>query len=187
MRSKLVWIILLLISSNAYSISVEDFVKSIKDKKYTRIDCVRTSGYSKNHASILPIKGRYARPNLYDYLYIQLIESPIEKKYEIWGESSSSSKFNDEYDAHLRVDNWVMSYKNLTITRETPNSIVFQSNKDIDGRIDMFDLDKLNGNLKMYIWEMKTTQTKPNDTFKFRQESAKEELISTETIQFKCK
>jgi hypothetical protein len=190
MKSKLIWIALLLFSSNTYSIkSFEDFLKDkdIEGSKFTRVDCERKSSYTKHHAHIYPFKGRYVRPNLYDYVYIELTESNNKKKYNIWGETSSNSQFNSERMQHTKVDYWVMTYPNLTITKETSNSIIFQVDKDIDGRVDIFDLDKLNGNLKMHVWEIKTTQTKPNDTFKFKQESAKKDLVHTETVQFTCK
>jgi hypothetical protein len=190
MKSKLLWIVLLLFSSSAYAIqSFEEYLKDkdILGSKFTRIDCERKSSYTKNHVQIHPYKGRFVRPNLYDYIYIQLSESSNKKKYKIWGETSSNSQYNSERMEHEKVDYWVMTYQNLTITKETSNSIVFQTNKDIDGRIDIFDLDTLSGNLKMHVWEINTTQTKPNDTFKFKQESAKKELAHTETIQFKCK
>jgi hypothetical protein len=34
---------------------------------------------------------------------------------------------------------------------------------------------------------MKTTKTKKNETFKFKQEAAKEDLLNTEIIDFNCK
>lgn len=190
MRSKLIWIALLLFSSNAYSLeSFEEFLKKkdIEGSKFSRVDCERKSSYTKKHDHIYPYKGRYVGPNLYDYIYIELTETNNKKKYKIWGETSSSSQYNSERMEHSKVDYWVMTYENLTVTKETSNLIRFQTDKDIDGRIDIFDLDKLNGDLKMHVWEIKTTQTKPNDTFKFKQESAKKELIHVETVQFKCK
>jgi hypothetical protein len=191
MKNRLLILILLTISSNGYSqgvMSFNEFMESIKNRKFTRIECERKSDYSKNHVLTPTSKGKYAKPNFYDLVYIDLIENTNQREFNIWWDNSSQSKFNKEFIADNKINDSFTSYKeNIKVTKETPSLINFQSLKDITGRVDMFELDKLNGNLKMHIWEMKTTQTKSNDTFKFKQESAKEELIHTETIQFKCK
>jgi len=168
--------------------SFNEFMESIKNRKFTRIECERKSVYSKNHAPTPTSKGKYAKPNFYDLVYIDLIENTNQREFNIWWDNSSQSKFNKEFIADNKINDSFTSYKeNIKVTKETSSLINFQSLKDITGRVDMFELDKLNGNLKMHVWEMKTTQTKSNDTFKFKQESAKEELVHTETIQFKCK
>jgi hypothetical protein len=191
MKNKLLCLAFLIISSNVFSqglMSINEFMESIKNRKFTRVECERKSSYSKNHIHTPTSKGKYAKPNFYDLVYIDLIENTNQREFNIWWNNSSQSKFNKEFIADSKIDDSFTSYKeNIKVTKETSSFINFQSPEDITGRIDMFELDKLNGNLKMHIWEMKTTQMKSNDTFKFKQESSKKELTLTETIQFKCK
>lgn len=190
MKIKLIWIALLVFSNNAYSLqSFEDFLKNndIGKAQFLRIDCNRVSNYSKNHVVEIPNKNSYARPNLYDSIHIEQKILNGTKSYSFFWENSSKSKYREEYDRYIEIYYEISRYKNLKVNRETENLIVFQTPKDVNDRVDIYELNKTNGNLKMHVWEIKTTETRPNDTFKFKQESAKKELVHTETIQFNCK
>lgn len=188
MKNRLFCLALLLINSNAHSQGVYELIESIKNSKFTRIECERKSAYSKNHVLTPTSIGKYAKPNFYDHVYIDLIENASQRDFEIWWDNSSKSKFNKEFIADNKLNEFLTSYREkIKVTEDTSSSIKLQSLEDITGRIDIFELNKNNGNLKMYIWEMKTTKTKKNETFKFKQESAKEDLLNTEIIDFNCK
>jgi len=188
MKNRLFCLALLLINSDAHSQSLYGFIESIKNSKFTRIECERKSAYSKNHVLTPTSIGKYAKPNFYDSVYIDLIENANQRDFEIWWDNSSKSKFNKEFIADNKLNEFLTSYReNIKVIENTSSSITLQSLEDITGRIDIFELDKNNGNLKMYIWEMKTTKTKKDETFKFKPESAKEDLLNTEIIDFNCK
>lgn len=168
--------------------SFEEYYKKLKNKTF--VSCSRVSPRPSHSYRGPYYENTYANEDFWGTLRLEFLNYEGKKSQEFewdWGVITDDAFAKASASEHSEfLQSKQPKRTELILTKENSEWMTLQTPPDGNGRVDIFQLNKNTGQLFLYVWRPVVSETKPNETFKFKTEVVKKELKLNSTTKFKC-